>query len=641
MTGLLPAGDPDLARTPNSARQSWWRLLPVLLPLGWFLFTGISGIDFGVHWDEHRQRPVLQHMRDEGTLLPGNYWYGSVIHWLGAASAGPELLRDWGAVSAGEESDTSFGAFLESDTFRFRRRVVFLVLAGLAIVWVYMAALSYCGSALLALVAASFLGLSWEFGYHARWPLPDAVTTQFAALTLLGLLLATSRRSTGWLMFAAMGAGLATGTKYPAGMLLVPVLVAAWILARERSGLAARARLFGASLTVFAATYLVTTPGTLLEPTRFWQDVSLMVNWYGELGHGAYTVDPGLTHARLSAEYVALVLLSRWPIAAALSTAFAAIGVLALYRARPALMLMLLSFPLLHIVYMSTQKAMIVRNLLPVAPFIAFFAALGIASLWAGLRGWFPRGALVVLVTVPMLANGVWLGVAADSVAHRSDEARFLRELAAYANERPGLVFSISPRVATDLQTFEIEVPDNIATEADGDQAPDRFVLYASDVGDFHSLPANRRGLTEARFGPHEVNFDYYPSWWGHDRILVFSAERAAELGLDDPARGSVDELRLFNQAWMLQKIGEDDGAIGRYRRFLRERPDHVQAWFNMAYAQMETARYAEAVSSFERCLELAPGFDDVHAHLGRCYEELGQAERARQERDIYRRSKE
>lgn len=629
--------DPVLTKPP---RRSWLALLPVLLPLAWFLFTGVRGIDFGVHWDEHRQRPVLQHMRDAGTLLPGNYWYGSVIHLLGAASAAPELLSGWDEASANEQGDVAFGAFLAGDTFRFRVRTVFMVVTGLAIVWLYLAVLATGGAVWIALAAASLLGLSWEFAYHARWPLPDGVTTQFAALTMLGLLLTSLRRSKGWLLFAALAAGLATGTKYPAGMLLVPVLLSAWILGRERGGVAERVKLVVAAAFVFGASYLATTPGTLLEPTQFWRDVSLMVNWYGDRGHGTYTVVPGWEHARLEAEYVGLVLFSRWPVAAGLGTVFALIGAAAMLRSRTSLALVLLAFPLLHLAYMSTQKAMIVRNLLTVAPFLAFFAAQGIVTLWAGVRTRGARGLLAFVVAGPLLANASWLLVAADSVVHRRDESRFLREMTEHVAARTEQVFHLSPRIAADLATFGLEAPENTIVDGPTKHAPDRFVLYASDAGGFWALPSNRRGLSERWFGPYEVNYDWYASWWGDDRILVLTPERAAEFGLDDPATRPDDELQLFNQGWMLQQIGEEDGAIGRYRRALRQSPEHVQTWFNLAYALMDTGQHAEAVDCFDRCLELSPEYHDVHWHLGTCLDALGDTERAARERALFEQSR-
>jgi hypothetical protein len=38
--------------------------------------------------------------------------------------------------------------------------------------------------------------------------------------------------------------------------------------------------------------------------------------------------------------------------------------------------------------------------------------------------------------------------------------------------------------------------------------------------------------MTTRWFGPMEVNFDYYPTWQGDERIVVMPLARARALGL-------------------------------------------------------------------------------------------------------------
>jgi len=61
----------------------------------------------------------------------------------------------------------------------------------------------------------------------------------------------------------------------------------------------------------------------------------------------------------------------------------------------------------------------------------------------------------------------------------------------------------------------------------------DALVLYAREgMQRWHDWPANRRNLSVACFGPREVNFNFYPGWWGNDHIVIISRRRAAEIGL-------------------------------------------------------------------------------------------------------------
>jgi 4-amino-4-deoxy-L-arabinose transferase-like glycosyltransferase len=76
-----------------------------------------------------------------------------------------------------------------------------------------------------AFLASSFFALSWEVAYHSRWIATDGILMQFGTLTIL-LCLASyhSKRKQGIASLAAVAAGLGFGTKYPGGLLIVPVI---------------------------------------------------------------------------------------------------------------------------------------------------------------------------------------------------------------------------------------------------------------------------------------------------------------------------------------------------------------------------------------------------------------------------------
>ena len=205
---------------------------------------------------------------------------------------------------------------------------------------------------------------------------------QFGALTLLFALQAVRQpQRRGWLALAAVAAGLGCGAKYPGGLLILPVLVAAYQSQSQdgkkpfqKSGLLLYAVL------VFAAAYLVSTPGTLLDPIRFVKDISY------EMGHykaGTYdqTVAPGLTHLGLILTYFARVFFSHYQPIALVIFLFAILGTYDLARTSPGEALLYLCFPVVYVLYFSTQKVMAARNLLVVAPFLSLLAARGVTYL--------------------------------------------------------------------------------------------------------------------------------------------------------------------------------------------------------------------------------------------------------------------
>jgi Fe-S cluster biosynthesis and repair protein YggX len=68
---------------------------------------------------------------------------------------------------------------------------------------------------------------------------------------------------------------------------------------------------------------------------------------------------------------------------------------------------------------------------------------------------------------------------------------------------------------------------------------------------------------------------------------------------------------------------------INRYRNMVQGDPDDDLAHFRLGQALMEDGQYGEAVKSFERTLELSPGFSRVYQFLGECLIKDGHKERA------------
>ena len=179
--------------------------------------------------------------------------------------------------------------------------------------------------------AAACVGLSWEYAYHARWVANDCLLTQFAALALYMLALYRRSRRPGWIYAAAVAVGLGTGAKFPGVTLLLPVLAAGVALrpgARWRSHLARGVAL---SAVAFAA-YLVTTPGTVLDPFKFIEDGRRISSAY-QGTHFGYSVSGAAQHWRVAISYLALAFFSPFMGVAAALFACALVGAVAWARA--------------------------------------------------------------------------------------------------------------------------------------------------------------------------------------------------------------------------------------------------------------------------------------------------------------------
>jgi 4-amino-4-deoxy-L-arabinose transferase-like glycosyltransferase len=238
-------------------------MAPLLLPLGILIATGVRGIDFGVHWDERGfQVGPVKTMVQTGIMLPGYYGYPSLVYVVNTVATLPELPR----VLHGPDRKARLLAAMDRHEFVVRLRIVHLVLSSLSLVWVYWLVLRWRESVVEAFLAASFLGLSWEVAYHLRWISTDGILMQFGALTILLTLLFLREPRRGHLLhLAAIAAGLGCGTKYPGGLLLVPVVIAAASSARGAGAVLTRVVKV---VSVFAAAYRTSTPATLLHPSR-------------------------------------------------------------------------------------------------------------------------------------------------------------------------------------------------------------------------------------------------------------------------------------------------------------------------------------------------------------------------------------
>ncbi len=290
---------------PLSDRAVW---LLFLLPLTWFLWTGARGIDYGEHWDEGFQVQLVQRSVAEETLLPGWYNYPSVSYWLALASLSPEALAaDYseihtrGPLGVGEpvKGLAPIKEQLKEATlapgFLLRMRGVFLSVSALVILGVFLAA-HRRGGPWESLFAAGLVATSWEVAYHARWIAPDMILTALVALYIAALL--RVHEGKGCLISCALLAGLATGTKYTAGILLLPVLLLWWRTTPER-----QPRRLAGTLAAFAGAFLVSTPGAVLQPIRFWRDVAFE-RFHYSVGHYGFGVDAGIEHLGLMLRWI-------------------------------------------------------------------------------------------------------------------------------------------------------------------------------------------------------------------------------------------------------------------------------------------------------------------------------------------------
>lgn len=497
-------------------------MLPVLVPWGVAVVSGMMGIDFGRHWDERVHEANARHAIEERTVLPARYTYPGVPHLLTLASIAPEVLAvrdDAGRAALAKRVGTPW--------FSLRVRGVFLVASSLAIVFVYLLVLVWRGSVPEAMVAACALGFSWEATYHMRFIAPDALMTALATLAMIFVMRAHAssdeRGAHRSIALAAISAGLACAAKYPLALVALPVLAVARL---RRSSVPI-------ALGLLALAFLGTTPGAILEPGKFWDHVLIQADAYSRLRSEkpgsqlySYRITPGPAHALRALDYLAGTFLSHTPAIAFAMAGLALVGAVALVREeRRNVVAVFGVFPLVYLSYMSLQRIMVVRNLLPLGPFLAVLVARGVAFLFARLPAL--RTIFASAVALAFAANAFWLFHAAGTIKDRHTD-RFVRELAYGIEGRPAERYLLSPRIAGDMRKARGVLPAN-ASE-DPSATADLMAVTTLEALDPNAWPGNRRQPAIRRYGPLPINLDYYPNWSGDPTIAVLPMPLARSL---------------------------------------------------------------------------------------------------------------
>ena len=86
------------------------------------------------------------------------------------------------------------------------------------------------------------------------------------------------------------------------------------------------------------------------------------------------------------------------------------------------------------------------------------------------------------------------------------------------------------------------------------------------------------------------------------------------------------------NQVVVPPAMVMNPGEIQRLETIAKANAGNATAWIALGNAQMDAQRFAEAIISYQRALDLDPKNVDVRVDMGTCYRGVGQPERAIEE---------
>jgi hypothetical protein len=269
----------------------------------------------------------------------------------------------------------------------------------------------------VGLLAAALGAVAFLPVFYGHLALNDVPATAPATLALLGAALVLRGGGTRAALLGGVGAGLAAGTKYTAGIVLAPLLTAIVLTARERREPVVRALLVPATAACAAtlAGFLLANPYALLDFDAFHAGVARQRTLASgeELSKLGLTQDDGVLYYLWSLTWG----LGWIPAAAALG------GALRLALRDRRLALVLLPAPLVYVLFMGSQERYFGRWLLPVLPIVILLAAAGGMALARAVAARAPRLALpaAALVAVALLGQGLVHSLHVDRVLARAD----------------------------------------------------------------------------------------------------------------------------------------------------------------------------------------------------------------------------
>ena len=382
--------------------------LSVPAAIGWtgVVMTGIlavaaylrlRGMSWGLPYgyqdpDEHVVLVRAFHVA-AGHLNPGFFYYPSLVFYL---IGGATWVVSWFHATHGV-SFLSPAAFVTDPTpyYLIGRSVV--VVCGVTSVYLVYGLGKEAFSRPVGLLSALFLAVEPLHVRYSHLAVTDVPATMFGLLALLLFVRAARLGSPRSLLYGALAAGLATGTKYNLGMLFVPGVIACGYVYRDALGphrwrsLAARAARRVAAPMALA--FLVSTPFAVLDAPRFLGDFvrqnHVVANgWLGfENVHNGYWYN-------LSVNLLAslgIVLL-----------ALGLIGIVLALVKRTRADYVLVTYVLVYYLYVSSWHELMDRYLLPIVPLLivlAVRACLALAAVPLVRR----RGVVVVAAAALLL----------------------------------------------------------------------------------------------------------------------------------------------------------------------------------------------------------------------------------------------
>ena len=375
---------------------------------------------WGIGWGLPTVRHYFSYHPDETTILlsalkvnlfagefkPGFYNYGSLYIFMVSIAA--VFGSVFGLINL--PSGDVFSRIGEVAKLYLAGRLIALVLGILTVYLIYLLGKRAYGHR-AGLLAALFMAVVPIHVMHSKFLAVDVPATFFVTLALLfAVRILDGHRLRDYLL-TGLFAGLAAGTKYNAGLVIISPIVAHLLTDKARPILRVLSPKLWAILITGAAGFLIGTPGAILDYGRFSRDFAYEV-LHARTGHG-------LVFAQTGNGFVYHVMHSLWPGMGLPLLILAGIGILyALYRRTPA-DLALMAFAVVYYVVIGIAQVRFARYTIPLLPVLVILGVRPIADV-LNMRNWATRS-LATIILVFVIAYTLFYSLSLDRVMASTD----------------------------------------------------------------------------------------------------------------------------------------------------------------------------------------------------------------------------
>ncbi len=375
-------------------------------------FLRFWGIDYGIPHptirpDEERIVGRAQTIFATGNWHPGSFFYPSLPFYLDTLALHAYYRAAKFRGSYEEPRDFLFDIAVTRPGLQYRISRVVSAAAGVATTLaLYALSLAAYRRPKAALLAAASLAVCHVHVRDSHFATVDVLATLFVTLSLAFACRAAREPTTRNFVLAGVLSGLALSSKYNAGLVAIPIGVAALYASRHLSpGREALSRLAIAAAASVGA-FALTSPYVLLRFRGFRSDMSFLEDFLYRSGDLALW-----EHLRLTFPHGL-----GWPL-----YAVSALGLARAVVRRRAEDVVLLSFAVPFLALVSSVRITFPRYVLPVVPVLLVFAADVMASILERISSSRLRSFAGAAGALLLLAPSLLDSAAFDRIAARED----------------------------------------------------------------------------------------------------------------------------------------------------------------------------------------------------------------------------